>query len=117
MRRRSVTPVKFRSPGTARALRVSASGPVPPGIRLAPTLGLRRLRRPKMHGRRLAALCALLVLPAGVWAGDGGMELKHGHHRDPQTTVSCPADVAAALTQLCPCDGFATHGQYVRCVV
>ncbi len=61
-----------------------------------------------MHGSRIAALCVILVLPTGLWA--------HDRHSERHPSVSCPADVAAAITQACPCNGFATHGQYLRCL-
>jgi hypothetical protein len=55
----------------------------------------------------LAVTFVLLALPAAP----------AGAHRRTVPVASCPDDVAAALAAQCPCDGAATHGQYVRCVV
>jgi hypothetical protein len=58
---------------------------------------------------RLLVLAGTLLIPAATIA--------KGKPQPP----SCPPDLAAALTQACPCDGGAqgwkNHGKYVNCVV
>ena len=55
----------------------------------------------------VVVLFALLVLPAGAWAGSRGRPDQH----------SCPDDLEAAVAARCLCDGQTNHGQYVSCVV
>jgi hypothetical protein len=63
--------------------------------------------------RRVALVCGLaLSLSSAAWAGPPAscqdLLFPGG---------ACTADPGAAVQACCPCDGFANHGQYVRCVV
>jgi hypothetical protein len=63
------------------------------------------------RSRRLVVLFAVLVVSIAVPASGGG---RWG--RDRSRRGSCPADVAQALAESCPCDSAANHGAYVNCV-
>ena len=64
---------------------------------------------------RVFVVLGLLVLPAVDWA------------KGPPPPITCPADVAMALAETCPCEGkvlpdasvqpWRNHGQYVSCTV
>src|SRR2546422_11750851 len=73
------------------------------------------------HPTRVAALCALLLLPVTATA----MGKRDGKGKP--GPITCPPDVASALAEQCPCAGkmlpdgsvaaWRNHGQYMSCIV
>lgn len=67
-----------------------------------------------MRTARSLLVLVLLAVPIAAAAHRGNGNGK-GHGRP--APVDCPADIAAALAEACPCDTAPSHGRYVSCIV